>query len=103
MTNIEKVPILKVIFADQSEIEVSQLWLETHSKMVRTMLSSSIGSNDVESITLSEVRDSKQFEQIKSTIEGDLSWLIDLEIQDKKLGSLYLAIWRTLSYLNTSN
>ncbi len=101
MTNIEKVPILKVIFADQSEIEVSQLWLETHSKMVRTMLSSSIGSNDVESITLSEVRDSKQFEQIKSTIEGDLSWLIDLEIQDKKLGSLYLAIWRTLSYLNT--
>ena len=100
MTDIEKVPTLRVIFADQSETEVSQLWLKTHSKMVQTMLSSSIGPKDVESITLSKVRDSEQFEQIKSTIEGDLSWLMDSKIQNKGLGLVYLTIWRTMSYLD---
>ncbi len=100
MTNAEKDPTLTVIFANQTEIEVSQLWLTSHSKMVQTMFSSAVGPKEVESITLSEVWDSKQFHQIKSTIEGDLSWLMDSKIQNKELGSLYLAIWRTMNYLD---
>ncbi len=82
------------------EIEVGLLWLKTHSKMVKTMLSSPVGSETVKSITLSEVQDSEQFGQIKSTIDGDLSWLMDSKIQNKGLGLVYLAIWRTMSYLD---
>ena len=100
MTNTKEGPTLKIILADESETEVSLLWLKTHSKMIQTMFLSSVGPDDTKSITLSEVRDLKQFEQIKSTIDGDLSWLMDSKIQNKGLGSLYLAIWRTMSYLD---
>ncbi len=99
MTNTKEGPTLKIILADESETEVSLLWLKTHSKMIQTMFLSSVGPDDTKSITLSEVRDLKQFEQIKSTIDGDLSWLMDSKIQNKGLGSLYLAIWRTMIYL----
>ena len=100
MTNTKKVPTLKIILADESETNVSLPWLKAHSKMVETMFLSSVGPDDVKSITLAEVQDSEQFEQIKSTIDGDLSWLMDSKIQNKGLGSLYLAIWRTMSYLD---
>ena len=101
MANTKEDPTLRIIFADGSEIEVSLLWLKTHSKMVKTMSSSPVGSETAKSITLTEVQDSEQFDQIKSTIDGDLSWLMNPEIQNKGLGLVYLAIWRTMSYLDT--
>lgn len=93
-------PTLTIIFADQSQREVSLPWLKTHSKMIETMFESGLGLNKRESITLANVRNSKQFDQIKSTIKGDLTWLLDPKIKNKDLGSLYLDIWHTLNYLD---
>ena len=100
MINTKEDPVLKIVLVDESEIEVSLSWLKTHSKMVETMFLSSVGSEVVKSITLTEVQDLEQFGQIKSTIDGDLSWLMDSKIQNKGLGLTYLSIWRTMSYLD---